>query len=200
MLLFSALSLSRCNLLSPTLPFQLDYIHLISCMHEEKAGFLCHRAASGAGGFQGNAEYRHWRWACWGSGRRTGVHGSAGGSTGISTPLGLCRGCHTSVTSVVDDWCSIFSSVEPHLVAFLRHFFVSLCLLSGFFVFCACELRTGRKDKVLEKGQGLQNYLCFSPSTLSLGLIWRYRGCRGLCPFLLLFLAVQSRPERQGMI
>lgn len=68
MLLFSAFPLSHYISLSPTLPFQLNYIYLISCKREGKAGFPCHPAASGVGCFQGNAEYRRWPWACWGVG------------------------------------------------------------------------------------------------------------------------------------
>lgn len=98
----------------------------------------------GAGGFQGNAEYRWWWWACRGSGMRTGVHGREGGSTGISTPLGFCWGCHISVTGVVYDRHSIFSSVEPHLVAFLHHFCVCVyVLVSAFGIFRLLCLRTG---------------------------------------------------------
>lgn len=157
MLLFSAFSLSHSNLLSPTLPLQLNYIYLIPCMHEEKAGFLCHPAAAGAGGFQRNAEYRRWRGACRGSGRRTGVHGREGGSTGISTPLGFCWGCHISVTGVVYDWHSIFSSVEPHLVAFLHHFLcVRVCPCVCFRDFSSSVLANWEREgrtRCLRKGR-----------------------------------------------
>lgn len=139
----------------------------------------------GSGSSRGNAKFRWWIWACW----------ESRCSTAISIPLGVCCGCHTSVTSVVCGWRSIFSSVEPHLVAFLRHFLCPCSPLSGFFSSCASQLRAGRKDKTLEKGQGSQSCLCFSRSSLSLGVIRRSRGSPGLRPSLLLSPAVQSRPS-----
>lgn len=70
----------------------------------------------------------------------------------------------TPVSPVSCDWRSIFSSVEPHLVAFLRHFFACPCSpLSGFFASCASQLRAGRKDAMLDKGRGSQSCLCLSP-------------------------------------
>lgn len=132
MLLSSAFSLSNkgSSSLSPALPFQLNNIYLISCAYEGKAGFLCHPAAFGAGDFWVNAGDEWGHRACR---RRAGVRGRAAGSTGTSTPLGLCWGCPTAVTSVLGDWCSSFSSVEPHLVAFLLHFLRPLCLFIFFF-------------------------------------------------------------------
>lgn len=116
--------------------------------------------------------------------------GSAGDVTSVS-PVSYMTGIAFSRVSSPIWWlsCIIFLCVC-----------MSLCLLSGFSVFCACELGTGRQDKVLEKGQGSQRYLCLSPTSLSLGVIWKYRSCRVLRLFLLLFLAVQSLPEWQEMI
>lgn len=134
-----------------------------------------------------------------GSGRRTGDSGTAGGPRAFPPHSGSA-GDVTPVSPVSYVTGVAFSRVSsPIWWLSCVIFCVSLGLLSGFVIFCACKLQRGRKDKVLEKGQGLHGYLCFSPSSLSLAVTWRYRGCRGLCPFLLLFLAVQSRPEWQGM-
>lgn len=89
MLLFSAFSLSH----SP----QLCLSGVISHMHKEKAGFLCHPAASGAEGFQGNAEYRRWPWACWGvGGRLVSMRGQvvSGHFYPTRTLLGMSHQCH----------------------------------------------------------------------------------------------------------
>lgn len=111
-----------------------------------------------------------------GCGWRTGVRGRAGGPRAFP-PHSSFAGDVTPVSPVLCVTGVAFSRVSSPIwwLSCVIFFFVSLRLLSGFFVFGACELRTGRKDGGLEKGQGLQSYLCFSHSSLSLGIIWRSR-------------------------
>lgn len=64
MLLFAAFSVSHHNSLCPNLPFQQNYIYLICCKREGKAGSPCHAAASGFGSSRDMKS----TWACWGVG------------------------------------------------------------------------------------------------------------------------------------